>query len=157
MILFNTYQALSQQDVDTHEQSSSLHPEELMTKGNTIYSQKSDLAFNDALFSFLCLLFRFTKQGLDTSGNSHPDMSTCGILHSIGSDLTRMKVRSNLNLNGSIQSEQTVSGLKGNENTPISRAKVNGDQSFHFCFLLIFNYYMVVHITVRLIAMIMTM
>ncbi|XP_030542042.1 meiosis-specific protein ASY1 isoform X1 [Rhodamnia argentea] len=75
-------------DVDTHEQSSSLHPQELMTKGNR-----------------------------------HPDMSTCGILHSIGSDLTRMKVRSNLNLNGSIQSEQTVSGMKGNENTPTSRAK----------------------------------
>ncbi|KAL3751897.1 hypothetical protein ACJRO7_012690 [Eucalyptus globulus] len=67
--------------VDTHKQFSSLHPQELMTKGN-----------------------------------SHPDMSTCGILHSIGSDLTRMKVRSD-------QSDQTISGMKGNENTPTSRAK----------------------------------
>ncbi|KAF8040896.1 hypothetical protein BT93_B2961 [Corymbia citriodora subsp. variegata] len=75
-------------DVDTCEQFSSPHPQELMTKGN-----------------------------------HHPDMSTCGILHSIGSDLTRMKVRSNLNLDVSIQSAQTISGMKGNENTPTSRAK----------------------------------
>lgn len=140
--------------MDTHELSSSLHPQELKTKGNTISSRKSNLAFNDTLFS-LFPFCRFTKQGLDSSGNGHPDMSTCGILQSIGSDLTRMKVRSDLNLNGSIHSEQTVSGMKGKENTPTSRAKVNGAQSSHFCFFLTFNYYMFLHMTVRLITMIM--
>ncbi|OWM89762.1 hypothetical protein CDL15_Pgr024510 [Punica granatum] len=55
-------------------------------------------------------------------GNNQ-DMSTCGALHSIGSDLTRMRVRSDVNPNISIQSEQTISRTNGRENTPTSRAK----------------------------------
>ncbi|KAK8655583.1 hypothetical protein V6N13_108157 [Hibiscus sabdariffa] len=43
------------------------------------------------------------------------DMSTCGALHSIGSDLTRMRGRSDMN-----QSEQTVSKTRDSGNTPIS-------------------------------------
>ena len=51
-------------------------------------------------------------------------MSTCGALHSIGSDLTRMKVRSEINQNGSIRSEQTISKTKEPGNTPTSRVEV---------------------------------
>ncbi|PON50659.1 Winged helix-turn-helix DNA-binding domain containing protein [Parasponia andersonii] len=60
-------------------------------------------------------------QASHTMGSKHRDISTCGLLHSIGSDLTRMKVRSDTNQNGSIRSEQTIS--KGPGNTPTSRAE----------------------------------
>uniref|UniRef100_A0A2N9H7Q6 HORMA domain-containing protein n=1 Tax=Fagus sylvatica TaxID=28930 RepID=A0A2N9H7Q6_FAGSY len=56
-------------------------------------------------------------------GSNHKDMSTCGALHSIGSDLTRMKMRSDLNQNGSIRSEQTISKTKEHGNTPTSRVE----------------------------------
>ncbi|XP_020538966.1 meiosis-specific protein ASY1 [Jatropha curcas] len=56
-------------------------------------------------------------------GNDYRDASTCGVLHSIGSDLTRMRVRSDINHNGSIRSEQTISRTKENGNTPTSRAE----------------------------------
>ncbi|XP_062110672.1 meiosis-specific protein ASY1 [Humulus lupulus] len=58
-----------------------------------------------------------------TKGSNHRDISTCGLLHSIGSDLTRMKVRSDTNQNGSTRSEQTISKGKEPGNTPISRAE----------------------------------
>ncbi|XP_050206584.1 meiosis-specific protein ASY1 [Mercurialis annua] len=48
------------------------------------------------------------------------DTSTCGVLHSIGSDLTRMKIRSDINNNASIRSEQTISKTG---NTPTSKAE----------------------------------
>ena len=71
---------------------------------------------------FLCLL-----------GSNDRDMSTCGVLHSIGSDLTRMRGRSDINQNGSIRSEQTISKIKDNGNTPISRAEVSAKlKSFLF-------------------------
>ena len=63
---------------------------------------------------FLCLL-----------GSNHRDMSTCGAFHSIGSDLTRMRGRSDINQNGSIRSEQTISKTRDNGNTPISMAEVS--------------------------------
>ncbi|XP_062156977.1 meiosis-specific protein ASY1 [Alnus glutinosa] len=51
--------------------------------------------------------------------SNYNDMSTCGALRSIGSDLTRMKVRSDMNQNGSIRSDKT----KELGNTPTSRAE----------------------------------
>ncbi|XP_025012380.1 meiosis-specific protein ASY1 isoform X2 [Ricinus communis] len=54
------------------------------------------------------------------SGNDHRDTSTCGALHSVGSDLTRMRIRSDINHNGSVRSEQTISKTG---NTPTSRAE----------------------------------
>lgn len=51
-------------------------------------------------------------------------MSTCGVLRSIGSDLTRMRMRSDMNENGSIRSEQTISKAKELGNTPTSMAEV---------------------------------
>ncbi|XP_021294471.1 meiosis-specific protein ASY1 isoform X2 [Herrania umbratica] len=59
----------------------------------------------------------------DGTGSNHRDMSTCGVLHSIGSDLTRMRGRSEINQNGSIRSEQTISKTRENGSTPISRAQ----------------------------------
>lgn len=61
------------------------------------------------------------------SGSNHRDFSTCGLLHSIGSDLTRMKVRSDLDQNGSMQ---TVSKGKVPGNTPRSRAQASAVMSF---------------------------
>ncbi|XVE85318.1 hypothetical protein DITRI_Ditri17bG0082100 [Diplodiscus trichospermus] len=60
---------------------------------------------------------------MQTTGSNHRDMSTCGVVQSIGSDLTRMKGRSDINQNGSIRSEQTISKTRDNGNTPISRAE----------------------------------
>ncbi|KAM7277395.1 hypothetical protein ACFE04_019261 [Oxalis oulophora] len=54
---------------------------------------------------------------------NHRDTSTCGGLHSIGSDLTRMKLRSGEHQNGSIRSEQTVSKTREHGNTPTSMAE----------------------------------
>lgn len=51
-------------------------------------------------------------------------MSTCGVLHSIGSDLTRTRGRSEIQQNGSIRSEQTTSKARDLGNTPTSRAEV---------------------------------
>lgn len=45
------------------------------------------------------------------------DVSTCGGIHSIGSDFTRTKERSGMQPNGSVLSEQTISKAG---NTPIS-------------------------------------
>ncbi|KAL6570872.1 HORMA domain [Orobanche gracilis] len=47
----------------------------------------------------------------DTTGNTHKDLSTCGGLHSIGSDITRARGRSDSYINGSTR------------NTPTSRAE----------------------------------
>ncbi|KAJ6428363.1 hypothetical protein OIU84_023734 [Salix udensis] len=55
--------------------------------------------------------------------NDYTDGSTCGVLHSIGSDLTRMKMRSEINQNGSTRSEQTISKKRGHGNTPQSGAE----------------------------------
>lgn len=60
-----------------------------------------------------------------SAGNNQQDMSTCGALHSIGSDLTRMRVRSDVNPSNSMQSEQTTSRIIGHENTPTSKARSN--------------------------------
>ncbi|KAF7123223.1 hypothetical protein RHSIM_Rhsim12G0026000 [Rhododendron simsii] len=59
--------------------------------------------------------------GFQKMGINHRDMSTCGALHSIGSDLTRTRGRSEAHQNGSIRSEQTVT--RGHGNTPTSRAE----------------------------------
>ncbi|KAB1225816.1 HORMA domain-containing protein 1 [Morella rubra] len=56
-------------------------------------------------------------------GSNYNDMSTCGVLRSIGSDLTRMRMRSDMNENGSIRSEQTISKAKELGNTPTSMAE----------------------------------
>ncbi|CAL5398405.1 unnamed protein product [Camellia sinensis] len=56
-------------------------------------------------------------------GSINRDMSTCGVFHSIGSDLTRTRGRSEAHQNGSIRSEQTVSRARDHGNTPTSRAE----------------------------------
>lgn len=60
------------------------------------------------------------QQGLCLTESDQRNMSTCGVLHSIGSDVTRMKGRSSLHQNGSKRSEQTISKTG---NTPTSRAE----------------------------------
>ncbi|KAF8378004.1 hypothetical protein HHK36_029337 [Tetracentron sinense] len=60
---------------------------------------------------------------LHTMGSSHRDISTCGGLHSIGSDLTRTRGRSEANQNGSIRSEQAMSNTREQGNTPMSKAE----------------------------------
>lgn len=70
-------------------------------------------------------------------------MSTCGVFHSIGSDLTRTRGRSEAHQNGSIRSEQTVSRARDHGNTPTSRAKVSlSGHELHALFFLaeIFSY-----------------
>ncbi|KAF3433073.1 hypothetical protein FNV43_RR24175 [Rhamnella rubrinervis] len=59
----------------------------------------------------------------DHLGNKDRDISTCGVLHSIGSDLTRMKVISDMNQYGSTRSEQTITKKKDLGNTPTSRVE----------------------------------
>ncbi|PNT46123.1 hypothetical protein POPTR_003G173200v4 [Populus trichocarpa] len=56
-------------------------------------------------------------------GNDYKDGSTCGVLHSIGSDLTRMVIRSEMNQNGSARCDQTISKTRDHGNTPTSRAE----------------------------------
>ncbi|XP_059633539.1 meiosis-specific protein ASY1 [Cornus florida] len=58
-----------------------------------------------------------------TKGINQKDLSTCGAFHSIGSDLTRTKGRSDAHQNGSMRSEQTVSKTREHGNTPMSRAE----------------------------------
>ncbi|GER56389.1 ASYNAPTIC 1 family protein [Striga asiatica] len=43
---------------------------------------------------------------LDRAGNKYKDLSTCGGLHSIGSDVTRTRGRSEPHINGSIRTDQ---------------------------------------------------
>ncbi|KAL6193104.1 hypothetical protein ACLB2K_034188 [Fragaria x ananassa] len=56
-------------------------------------------------------------------GSNQRDTSTCGVLHSIGSDLTRMKIRLNSQEYSLNRSEQTTSKTTGQGNTPTSRAQ----------------------------------
>ncbi|KAL2937425.1 Meiosis-specific protein ASY1 [Bienertia sinuspersici] len=58
-----------------------------------------------------------------TAVNKKADASTCGVLHSIGSDITRMRVRSESNVlqNGSHRSDQSISKIREGLNTPTSK------------------------------------
>ncbi|KAK4841236.1 hypothetical protein QYF36_001206 [Acer negundo] len=60
------------------------------------------------------------NQEFNKIGSNHKDFSTCGALHSIGSDLTRTRGGSNIHQNGSIRSEQTITKAG---NTPTSMAE----------------------------------
>ncbi|XP_004310076.1 PREDICTED: HORMA domain-containing protein 1-like [Fragaria vesca subsp. vesca] len=62
-------------------------------------------------------------QGFYPVASNYRDTSTCGVLHSIGSDLTRMKIRANSNECSPMRSEQTTSMRKEHGNTPTSRAQ----------------------------------
>ena len=59
------------------------------------------------------------------SGSNLRDLSTGGVLHSVGSDLTRTKGRSKIHQHGSIRSEHTVLRARDHGNTPTSRAEVS--------------------------------
>ncbi|KAL7220148.1 hypothetical protein ACSBR2_013082 [Camellia fascicularis] len=59
----------------------------------------------------------FQKMGINR------DMSTCGMLHSIGSDLTHTQGRSETHQNGSIRSKQNGSNARDYGNTATSRAE----------------------------------
>ncbi|XP_068328010.1 meiosis-specific protein ASY1-like [Pyrus communis] len=66
-----------------------------------------------------------------TKGSNIRDTSTCGVLHSIGSDLTRMRIKSNGPHYSPMRSEQTTSKTKEHPNTPTSRAQpVTSRESF---------------------------
>ncbi|KAA8533309.1 hypothetical protein F0562_033158 [Nyssa sinensis] len=68
---------------------------------------------------------------IQSMGNNNGDLSTYGILHSIGSDLTRTRGKSNTHQNGSVRSDQTVSKTREHGNTPTSRAEpVTSRESF---------------------------
>ncbi|XP_047319001.1 meiosis-specific protein ASY1 [Impatiens glandulifera] len=58
-----------------------------------------------------------------SAGSNLRDISTCGALRSIGSDVTRTKERSDLHQNGSTRSEQTISKGRERGNTPITRVE----------------------------------
>ncbi|KAI7997924.1 Meiosis-specific protein ASY1 [Camellia lanceoleosa] len=59
------------------------------------------------------------------------DMSTCGMLHSIGSDLTSTRGGSETHQNGSLRSEQNGSRARDHGNAPTSRAEpVTSRESF---------------------------
>ncbi|CAI9785077.1 unnamed protein product [Fraxinus pennsylvanica] len=74
---------------------------------------------------------KFNNLPLQINGNNHKDLSTCGVLHSIGSDLTRTRGRPDGLQNDSIRSEQTVSRKRELGNTPTSRAEpVTSRESF---------------------------
>ncbi|KAI7980221.1 Meiosis-specific protein ASY1 [Camellia lanceoleosa] len=53
------------------------------------------------------------------------DMSTCGMLHSVGSDLTSTRGGSETHQNGSLRSEQNGSRARDHGNAPTSRAEVS--------------------------------
>ncbi|KAF5191838.1 Meiosis-specific protein asy1 [Thalictrum thalictroides] len=59
--------------------------------------------------------------GFQKMGSNHKDTSTCGGFHSIGSDLTRTRGRSDVQQNGSIRSEQTTGKKREPGNTPMSK------------------------------------
>ncbi|KAG5090219.1 hypothetical protein JHK82_048997 [Glycine max] len=73
---------------------------------------------------------KFKKTGFHLNGDglrqlvfrSNYDVSTCGVLHSIGSDLTRMKVTSETNYSDSGSGQKTIKA-KEPGNTPISRVE----------------------------------
>ncbi|RZB50036.1 Meiosis-specific protein ASY1 [Glycine soja] len=64
---------------------------------------------------------KFKKTGFHLNGSNY-DVSTCGVLHSIGSDLTRMKVTSETNYSDSGSGQKTIKA-KEPGNTPISRVE----------------------------------
>ncbi|KAF1899318.1 hypothetical protein Lal_00019446 [Lupinus albus] len=68
------------------------------------------------------------QTGLCINGSNY-DVSTYGTLHSIGSDLTRMKVISETNYTGSMKSGQKVLKAKDTGNTPTSKP-VDSRESF---------------------------
>ncbi|KHN24067.1 HORMA domain-containing protein 1 [Glycine soja] len=66
---------------------------------------------------------KFKKTGFHLNGSNY-DVSTCGVLHSIGSDLTRMKVTSETNYSDSGSGQKTIKA-KEPGNTPISRPVIS--------------------------------
>ncbi|XP_019449643.1 PREDICTED: uncharacterized protein LOC109352218 isoform X2 [Lupinus angustifolius] len=69
------------------------------------------------------------KQSDFRLNGSNYDVSTCGVLHSIGSDLTRMKVTSETNYTDSMKSGQKLFKAKHMGNTPTSKP-VDSRESF---------------------------
>lgn len=60
----------------------------------------------------------------ETAGNKYRDLSTCGGLHSIGSDITRTRGRSDAYMNGSTRTEHGLAKKTDRAgNTPTSRAE----------------------------------
>ncbi|XP_021761559.1 meiosis-specific protein ASY1-like [Chenopodium quinoa] len=61
---------------------------------------------------------------LEKTGIKKADVSTCGVLHSIGSDITRMRIRSEPDMlqNGSLRSDQSISKAREGPYTPTSKS-----------------------------------
>ncbi|PIA37969.1 hypothetical protein AQUCO_02900074v1 [Aquilegia coerulea] len=64
---------------------------------------------------------RTNSSGFQKTGSNRKDTSTCGGFHSIGSDITRTRGRSDVQQNGSIRSEQTTGKKREPGNTPMSK------------------------------------
>ncbi|KAI4383611.1 hypothetical protein MLD38_009424 [Melastoma candidum] len=78
-----------------------------------------------------CLPSKSSYQESRTKGSNYQDLSTCGALQSIGSDLTRMRVGSDHHQNESFQSKHTDARTKDINGTPMSIAKtVDSRESF---------------------------
>lgn len=60
---------------------------------------------------------------METIENSHRDLSTCGVLHSFGSDFSGTRAKSDACQNGSDRSDKTISKRKEGEETPMSMAE----------------------------------
>lgn len=63
--------------------------------------------------------------------NSHRDLSTCGALHSFGSDFSGTRGKSDACQNGSVRSDKTISKRKEGEGTPMSMAEVSSLMNIH--------------------------
>ncbi|KAK4763374.1 hypothetical protein SAY86_009142 [Trapa natans] len=94
-----------------------------LAEAKKVLQQNESMIFSGLLTHDLKGLLDFILTKYRSTGNHQQDMSTCGALQSIGSDLTRTRVRSDVNPNTSILSEQTTPRTNGHESTPISRAK----------------------------------
>ncbi|KAL2485738.1 DNA-binding HORMA family protein [Abeliophyllum distichum] len=102
-----------------------------LTKKMLIEVKKSLLNVDDMSLDANESVNKSNHLQLQTTDNNHKDLSTCGGLHSIGSDLTRTHGRSGGLQNDSIKTEQTVSRRREQGNTLTSRTEpVTSRESF---------------------------
>ncbi|CAA2948708.1 HORMA domain-containing 1 [Olea europaea subsp. europaea] len=94
-----------------------------LTKKKLMEVKKALMGTEDMALDANELVNKLYNPPLNTTGNNHKDLSTCGVLHSIGSDRTCTRGRSDGLQNESMRSEQTVSRKRELGNTPTSRAE----------------------------------
>jgi hypothetical protein len=118
--------------IDKMTQEGFLEPQSNRRLGKrVIHSDRNDQKLNeikilldmDSMDIDVCAPVGKPLQVLQSPGSNRRDTSTYGVLHSIGSDLTRMRGRSDTYQNGSIRTDQTISKTQAHGNTPTSRAE----------------------------------